>query len=352
MNPIKYCPGPEDQYPHAADVLERQVAENGFSAGWCMHAKPTVEYLYDFHVHYADITDTKVSQVIAPCETGARQEGVRRTLLILKMHSGDKADPESGPANGDMSYTPAQLAPLLEGTLDNPAVDLSAWLHYSSADKDLVHQAKALGFRVIKLHNAPVIEDAAACDLWYSPEWQQAFGAMAQERMPVLWHVTQRLPGCTYTGGGKNTYWKTGWKNGVRYGNEELLQVFLGCLARNPTVNFVGAHQLHLGWERLDKLFAGYPNLYVDTTIGCVLKLGDSFYPHDKDYLRHVFIKWSDRILFGTDNYWMNENADYANHMIKQHKHFLTALDLPEQALHNICHRNAERLLNRTAIDN
>ena len=36
----------EERYPHAADVLERQRAEDGFASGWAMHQKPAADYFF------------------------------------------------------------------------------------------------------------------------------------------------------------------------------------------------------------------------------------------------------------------------------------------------------------------
>lgn len=345
MSGIRYENGMEDQYPHAADVVERDVSENGFSAGWCMHAKPTPAYFFDFHVHYADRTSANVNALIQPDIKRAMALDVQRNLLIIRMYGKERPNlKEAEESMGDDSYSAEALRPLLEGLPRDEHVVLSAWPQYLSPEPALIHAAKDLGMRVIKLHNAPVIVEAAPADVWLSNAWQQCFQTMAKLHMPVLWHVTQRLPSSHYTGGGRNTYWKDGWKKGVSYGNEELLQVFLTCCQRHPEVNFVGAHQLHIGWERLDKLFAGHPNLYVDTTVGCQLKLGDSFYPNDKKFLRDVFIKWADRILFGTDTFWRGGIENHNDDVVQMACNFLMRLDLPEDVLNKVCHGNAERL--------
>lgn len=349
MSELKYARGDERRYPHAMDVFEREVAENGFAAGWCMHAKPVPDYLFDAHVHYADRTGEKVLALVAHNAARAEALEVLRSLLIVRICGKEK--PDLGNADeklGDEIYSSQALKALLEGLEEDPRVVLAAWIEYLTPEAELVRAAKALGARCIKLHNSPIMEQAAPSDVWLSPPWQECFAAMVELKLPVLWHVTQRLPGCTYTGGDKNLYWREGWKKGITYGNEALLQTFLTCCQRNPGVNFIGAHQLHIGWERLDRLFAGYPNLHVDMTVGCRLRLDDMFYPHDQAYLRSVFIKWSERIVFGTDNFWRGKagtDDGYNELMIREVLHFLTRLDLPEDALLNICHRNAERLM-------
>ncbi|HML49117.1 MAG TPA: amidohydrolase family protein [Clostridia bacterium] len=352
MAQIRYERGDEALTPHAADVLERDYAEAGFARGWCPQAKPVPEYYFDFHVHYMDETDRPLAEVIAPDLNRVMDQQVLRTLLILRMH-GEKApvaDPSSAVLK-DASYPAAQIASLAQGIAWDQNVVLSAWLDHSAPDAQLVRQVAALGVRCIKLHNAPVIAQAAPADLWLSPAWQEAFAAMGELKLPVLWHVTQRLPSNAYTGGGRNTYWNVGWKNGVSYGNEELLQAFLACCRRFPQLNFVGAHQLHVGWERLDELFTAHPNLHVDTTVGCTLRFFDTLYPQDKAFLRTIFIKWADRILYGTDSFWRGKGDLGIPDLGNEHMNFLRALDLPGEALQKICHLNAERLTGLSPLD-
>jgi len=208
----------------------------------------------------------------------------------------------------------------------------------------MIHDAADLGASFVKLHNAPLIEQNIPYDIWLSDEWRETFKAISDRGLPVLWHVAQRLPSIDYLGGGRNTYWDTGWEHGTKFTNEDLLQVFLACCRQFPKINFIGAHQLHIGWDRLCDLFTGYPNLYVDTTVGCSLKLHDDFYPHDKEYLREVFLRRSERIIYGTDSFWGTAGTSFRERGTLEHMRFITALDLTGGALNNICHGNIERL--------
>lgn len=336
----------EERYPHAPDVLERGAAENGFAKGWAMHCKPVPEYYFDSHIHYNSAKEN-VSGCLRSFAEAAENLGVRRLLVMFQIYGqkwnyGMKTD---NIMDNFPYFTPEelkkQIGSLFAENGNNGKYFWSAYLNYQSSEKELVHIAADMGAKCIKLHNAPQIENNAPYDLWCSDEWQNVFGAVSERRLPVLWHVTQRLPSNTYTGGSRNVYWENGWKNGVTYNNEDLLQVFLTCCRRNPGINFIGAHQLHIGWERLDELFTAHHNLYVDTTIGCQLRMYDDFYPHDKEYLRSVFIKWADRILFGTDTLGGYNELNYLQHM-----RFISALDLPQDALDKICHGNLERLCN------
>ena len=309
-----------------------------------MHAKPVADYWFDFHIHGIIEPGEDMLGKIRPDLALIEEFNVRRAMVILGL-CGPMWPRELSTHRGMDSYpylTAAEAGAAAKSAREDGSMAWAAYLKYLNPDAGLIRAAKSAGAAAIKLHNAPQIEDAAPADLWLSPEWQDCFRAMADCGMPALWHVTQRLPPCPYTGGGRNVYWEKGWENGVNYGNEELLRVFLRCCERNPGVNFVGAHQLHLGWQRLDALFAAYPNLYTDTTVGCQLMEDDTLYPKDKAFLRGIFIKWADRIIYGTDNFWGEGRKSSTQ---RSHIRFLKALDLPGLALNKIAHGNAERLL-------
>lgn len=345
MASIRYHRGDEQRTPHAPDALERDVGDGGFSSGWAPHAKPIPDYYFDFHVHYLNADQRSIGEVIRPDLDRALAQRVKRTLLIVRAHDQKAPDlSRSTELTGDTSYSIDTLRRLGEGLPWDENVVLSTWMYHSTPEAELVRKSRQVGARCIKLHNAPVITEAASPDLWLSPAWGEAFTAMEELGLPVLWHVTQRLSSSAYTFGARNAYWQTGWEKGITFTNQDLLDVYLTLLTRHPKLNFVAAHQLHLGWERLDALFTGYPNLYVDTTVGCTLRFFDDFYPQDKAFLRAVFIKWADRILYGTDHFWQGYGNAGIEHLGNEHMNFLRALDLPHDVLQKICYGNAERL--------
>jgi len=336
MNKIIYDHKCENRYPHAADVLEREFSEGGFAKGWAMHQKPVPDYYFDCHIHFC-------GESLVPEMDAAAALDVQRALAIVKIYG---ETPDGGiPAYVTKDqfpwFTPEGMKAFWDALQDNRFF-WTAWLNHQDPDPNLICRVADAGAKIIKLHNAPVIEDNEPPDIWLSDQWQETFRTIGECCLPVIIHVTQRLPSSDYTGGGRNTYWSKGWENGVTYGNEDLLQVFLTCCRRHPNIPFIGAHQLHIGWERLDELFTEFPNLYVDTSIGCQLRLYDDFYPHDKEFLRQIFIKWADRIIFGTDCLWGADEPDTL--FIRQHMRFITALDLPGDVLNKICHSNVERV--------
>jgi predicted TIM-barrel fold metal-dependent hydrolase len=335
----------EGLYPHGADVLERDLSDGGFSRGWAMHCKPIPQRYFDVHAHFGGETDRPVSEQIRACGSRAAKLMNARALLVLQLRG--KKQGAGWPPGGVMdSYPYFELGSLragLEG-FERSGHFWSVYLDCRSPEPELLRAAAGMGAKCLKLHNAPAIESNIAPDVWLSSDWQDVFRAAAELGLPVLFHVTQRLSASAYTGGGRNAYWEKGWASGAAYTNEDLLQAFLSCCRANPGVDFIGAHQLHVGWERLDGLFAAYPNLCADTSIGCQLRQGDSFYPHDKEYLRGVFQKWADRILFGTDTTWGGAGAGLDEAHCLRHMRFISELDLPEGALRKICFENAERV--------
>jgi len=333
-------------YPHSPDVIERETLDNGFSAGWAPHAKPYPQYFFDCHVHYAGPLEANIAQELTPCFNRAGAQDVKRALILIRTY-GTKWEPEDKDVRSPF-LSPAQLADKLAGFVD--PFYWAAWVHHKSPEPDLIDAVAKLGASCTKLHNSPVIEDNDPADLWLGNEWSATFKAMEKHGLPALFHVTQRLSASHYTGGGRNSYWTKGWENGVTYTNEDLLQVFLECCRRYPGINFLGAHQLHVGWPRLDELFAKHPNLYVDATCGCMLKQHHEFYPADKAYLRDVFIRHADRILFGTDTFWNSdvgastESWQFPGKTYAEHIRFIMQLDLPQDVLDKICYKNSEKL--------
>ena len=336
-----------ERYPLSPDVAERETLDGGFSKGWGFHFKPVPAYAFDCHVHYMG----NPMKLFADCTAASLAEavtlGVPRALMIFQIY--DKA--RGRKADGLMDTFPwftLDEAKARMADYNTESLPWSAYISYRDPDAALVNAIADAGAVCMKLHNAAVIMDNAPHDVWLSPEWDAAFEAMGKRKLPILFHVTQRLSASAYTGAGRNSYWKVGWPNGVTYTNEDLLQSFLAVCKRHPNVNFIGAHQLHVGWERLDALLTEYPNLNIDTTVGCTLKPWDDFYPPDAEYLRNFFLKWQDRLLFGTDAFW-SESPLQAD-VYQLHLRFLNKLDLTQEALDKVYHSNLERLCGLSAL--
>ena len=147
------------------------------------------------------------------------------------------------------------------------------------------------------------------------PIWEAA----AKYKMLVLFHIAD--PKSFFTPvDEKNEFYESlvehpDWVfyGGGRPSFEELMQSQDNLLSQNPDTTFViphvGSCAEDLGWvgEQLDK----HPNMYIDTAARNNL-LGRQPYT-----CREFFLKYQDRILFGTDNSYNNVEKDmqfYADH--------------------------------------
>lgn len=339
------------RYPHAPDVLERETEDRGFSRGWGMHFPPTAGYFVDMHGHIQFDGFMLAEEAVRTHLEQAGRLNIRKLAACSPVVTRD-AD-RTRPQGFDVACISGidELRPYLDLSSNNPSLSVMLFLHYCNPDAELVKRSADLGVCAVKLHNAPLIVDGTEPGCWLDGSWDAVFREIERAGLPVLWHVAQRLAPSPYTGGARNTYWAEGWKKGVLYTNEDLLQVFLKVVEKYRGINFIGAHQLHLGWERLDPLLDCHPNLCIDTSVGCIVQEGDLLYDEDRDFIRDFFIKHSDRILFGTD-YSIRDRSDrggepYTPDMDTPacHIRFIRQLRLPHEELQRVSHANAERLL-------
>jgi predicted TIM-barrel fold metal-dependent hydrolase len=320
------------QYPHSPDVEERETADDGFSSGWAPHHQPSEEYWIDCHTHMRETAVEDIRDAIGPWSDRLQAWRLRRTVAM-------DGWPEDAAA-----FSAAQNAD-----------DRFAWLarlDYDDPDIDGLEECLAAGASGLKLHNAPLMRNAVDPEVWHSEDWHAIFERMGEADRPVLWHVTQRLTDAPYTGGGRNTYWEDGWEAGYDCDNVDMMQSFLDVVDDHPETDFIGAHQLHVGFDRLAHLFAEYPNLHVDTSIGCFVRWGDRMYPQDRDDAREFVCDWPDRVLFGTDCILGQEEvAEFTYQQFLGHVRYVRQLRLPTEVLQQVSHRNTERLMGMDSLD-
>jgi predicted TIM-barrel fold metal-dependent hydrolase len=223
------------------------------------------------------------------------------------------------------------------------------------------------GIRGVKLHNTWVMKAESEGQEWefplgsgkmvpvsidymVSPEWMEFFAVCEELDLPICWHSNNRYGASPYNFGGQNErYFKH-----LSYDNEYILGHIKTLLTTYPKLKIVLCHAGFMGYRKLDGLFEQYPNLYIDTSAAFVLQDGDYLTRSERDRIRPFFIKWADRILFGTD---AGAGADLADgmtephqvrrhvyHRVLPHKHFITQLFLPQEALDKITHENFERI--------
>ncbi len=153
---------------------------------------------------------------------------------------------------------------------------------------------------------------------------------------------------------------------------EEIFAEYEARVARHPGTRFLGAHFGNAPEEpeRVARMLERYPNLYVETGAR-VPELGR----HDAARMRALFVRHRERILFGTDiqlgrsawilgssgaepdsparvpffyeahwRYFETADRDFAHPTPIQGDWTIDGLDLPVEVLHDLYHRNAERL--------
>ncbi|MFC1717441.1 amidohydrolase family protein [Candidatus Poribacteria bacterium] len=316
-------------YPHSPDVLERETADDGFSSGWGLHFQTSERYWIDCHVHARRGPDFQ--ERVNDWFEWSRAWRQAQFIAI-----------DGRPDSSGNGFSYEELAEIVKED------DRLAFLYYpgiDTPDVEPLEHALELGARGLKLWSPTFVLEGRPADEFEHPKWEGVFKIVNDRRLPILWHVTQRITDSPYTGGGRNAYWGEGWKKGVTYTNEDLLQSFLRVAKAHPDGHFIGAHQLHVGWDRLEEIFAEHPNVYIDTSIGCFVRWGDTMYPEDQEKLREFFIKYADRILFGTD-IGMGEgyNLETEHLSLMGHIRFVRQLRLPYDELQKVSHQNSEKL--------
>jgi len=131
----------------------------------------------------------------------------------------------------------------------------------------------------------------------FAPFWEK----MAQTQMPLLFHVNDpeefwdadRVPEWAIQRG-----WFYG--DGTFINNESQYAEIFNLLSKNPSLRVIFAHFFFLSAQlpRLADLLDRYPNLYIDLTPGIEMYRNFSA---ALEATREFFIKYQDRILFGTD---------------------------------------------------
>lgn len=153
---------------------------------------------------------------------------------------------------------------------------------------------------------------------------------------------------------------------------ETIMQARDNWLARNPGLSVVGAHLGSMAYDvdEIARRLDAYPNFLVETSA----RFGDlALQPSEK--VRAFFLRYADRILYGTDagigrpgeDLTVEETEREKQDLRRQlllHLDYVTgtdslnfrdygtsydaptrSLDLPEDVLHKFYHQNAERLL-------
>lgn len=238
------------------------------------------------------------------------------------------------------------------------------YLPQGAAKRDLAQQARqyhAMGFDGIKMVELKPTVQRNLGMVWISgKEYEEMFRFLEESGMPLLLHI-----------GDPETFWDQdrapdfALKNGWFYGDgtypalEALYDDTEKVLRRHPKLKVSLAHFFFLSdqLERAERVMETYPNVRFDLTPG--VEMYGNFSKRPRDW-REFFIKYEDRILFGTDNGWgsttpMTEKIEFAVDNVATERRFLETadcftgygmelrgLDLPQATLEKIYFRNFE----------
>lgn len=142
------------------------------------------------------------------------------------------------------------------------------------------------------------------------PKFDPIFKMLAERDIPVLGHLGEPkncwLPLEEMTTNNDRNYFERHpeyhmYKHPELPSYEEQIAARDHMLEKNPDLIFVGAHMGSLEWsvDELAKRLDRFPNMAVETAA----RMGQIFYQtaSEREKVRNFFIKYQDRILYGTD---------------------------------------------------
>ena len=178
-------------------------------------------------------------------------------------------------------------------------------------DMDSVTQYKELmeiGFDGIKMLEGKPTEHKRIGKNLNHPSLDAVYDQMEKDGTHLLMHVNDPDE---FWDASKAPDWAVanGWAylDGTFSSYEEIQRQTIGILENHPTLHLTLAHFFFCGKtpELLCQLFEKYPNLCVDLTPG-----GEMYVEFEKnyEYYKEFFNKYSDRLIFGTDRSYMEDN--------------------------------------------
>jgi len=142
------------------------------------------------------------------------------------------------------------------------------------------------------------------------PQFDAVFAYLAENKIPMVAHLGEPkncwLPLNEMTTKNDSSYFAQNphyhmFKHPELPSYEEQMVARDRMLDKNPDLIFIGCHLASLEWsvDTLSEWLNKYPNAAVDMAA----RLGQLFYQtrEDRDKVRNFFIKYQDRILYGTD---------------------------------------------------
>jgi predicted TIM-barrel fold metal-dependent hydrolase len=338
-------PDPPFEPPLDPYAAGRETADSGFSKGYGFYMSPYCYFWSDAHTH--------------TCSADLSQEDRNRELILLHnvMYELDIVNSAVFcKTEEDLAFVHSlgRHAPVWYVDYNDPDIEKLREYH------------ERYRIRAIKKHNTPVLYGEfrgetiefpkgtgksvpVTIDLIISDEWMEFYAECERLGLPITWHTNNRYGPSPYNFGGDNSRC---W-DGLPYDNFYVLGLIEKILETYPKLDIILCHQGFMGYPLLDGLFEKHPNLYIDTSAGYILQAGDYLTDSERARIRPFFIKWSDRILFGSDANTIWEGLDQVSeHKIRRHvynlvnpsKRFINNLFLPQPALSKVAHQNFERL--------
>jgi len=247
--------------------------------------------IIDGHIHYAHysyqeslmaiLDDAGIEKFSVVCTPDTDRLSLVPDAVLLKA-----AFPERVYLFGGMDISPLFIMPDRVG---EAFADYVETLRGMGADGIKMIEGKVQMRKILPIpdFDAPI----------YEPYWQE----LAETQMPLTFHVNdpeefwdpERVPDWAREMG-----WFYG--DGTYVNNEDQYTQVLNVLDRHPDLNVTFAHFFFLSaqLDRLAGYFDRYPNMHVDLTPGIEMYFNFSANP---EKARDFFIKYQDRIIFGTD---------------------------------------------------
>ena len=243
------------------------------------------------------------------------------------------------------------------------------WLYKTLRRISVARKRGAVGVKIWKNIGMEIVKSSDKSFLMIDdPFFDPLFHFLIENNIPVLTHL----------GEPKNCWLSldemTSNRNRIYYENNPEYHAYLhpeipnyesqirardNVLEKYEDLIFVGAHLGSLEWSyaELAKRFDKYPNFYVDVSS----RLGHMQMQSAQNYddVRDFFIKYADRILYGTDAYNNPQKLTLALEndwkYLATNSHCLSTdidtafkgLDLPEETIYKIYFENATRVYRR-----
>ena len=188
-------------------------------------------------------------------------------------------------------------------------VNVPGWPEYARATLERCKALGARGLKIFKYLGLGLTDATGALVAVDDPRLDVVFESAGALGLPVLIHSgdpkaffepnndqnerrdeLREHPGWSFCGEAPNGRPWPSWT--------ELLRQFEARVARHPSTKFLGAHFGNAAEEpeRVARMLAAYPNYYIDTAARV-----PEFGRHSAQSMRAFFVRFQDRVLFGSD---------------------------------------------------